>query len=46
LEESRQTDRPKEALGEMPPFSPENDELDRYPDESDEHYAAKRALFE
>jgi len=28
LEESRQTDRPKDALGEMPPFSLENYELD------------------
>jgi hypothetical protein len=30
----------------MPPFSLENYELDRDPDESDEDYAARRALFE
>lgn len=31
---------------EMPPFSLENYELDRDPDETDEEYAARRAMFE
>jgi hypothetical protein len=33
-------------VGQMPPLSLENYELDRDPDESDEDYAARRALFE
>src|SRR5258708_5792359 len=31
---------------EMPPFSLDNYELDRDPDETDEEYAARRAMFE
>jgi hypothetical protein len=36
----------RDDFGAMPPFSLEKYEMDRDPDESDEDYAARRALFE
>jgi|SRR5665647_1497059 prevent-host-death family protein len=36
----------KDTFDGMPPFSLANYDLDRVPDESDEEYAARRALFE